>query len=195
MLFRSLRKSSLSSSLLIWTAVASTAMVGLWAVTAPLTQSVAVPGKLEPGGRVRQIDAPLGGLVDAVLVREGQRVRKGQPLIRFDLRAPRTALAAAESVLQRLRNENQVLRASLGEVSAAGLSLNQQRQLGSQQLDLSSKRQAAEEDLNKTNERARGLEASLGIARNIASRYRELASTASRSTRSFMGSPLWPFTH
>ena len=169
-----LRKSTLSSSLLIWTAVASTALVAVWAITAPLTQSVAVPGKLEPGGSVRQVDAPLGGLVDAVLVKEGQRVRQGQPLIRFDLRAPRNALASAESVRQRLSNENQVLRASLGEISAAGLSLNQQRQLGSQQLDLSSKRRAAEEDLNKATERARGLQASLDIARNIAGRYREL---------------------
>lgn len=169
-----LRKSTLSSSLLIWTALASTGLVAVWAIAAPLTQSVAVPGKLEPGGRVRQVDAPVGGLVDAVLVKEGQRVRQGQPLIRFDLRAPRNALASAESVRQRLSNENQVLRASLGEISAAGLSLNQQRQLGSQQLDLSSKRRAAEEDLNKASERARGLEASLDIARNIAGRYREL---------------------
>ena len=169
-----LRKSTLSSSLLIWTAVASTALVAVWAVTAPLTQSIAVQGKLEPGGRVRQVDAPLGGLVDAVLVREGQRVRQGQPLVRFDLRAPRNALASAESVRQRLSNENQVLRASLGEISAAGLSLNQQRQLGSQQLDLSSKRRAAQEERNKSTERLRGLEASLAIARNIAGRYREL---------------------
>ena len=159
-----LRKSTLSSSLLIWTAVASTALVAVWAVTAPLTQSIAVQGKLEPGGRVRQVDAPLGGLVDAVLVREGQRVRQGQPLVRFDLRAPRNALASAESVRQRLSNENQVLRASLGEISAAGLSLNQQRQLGSQQLDLSSKRRAAQEERNKSTERLRGLEASLAIA-------------------------------
>lgn len=169
-----LRKSTLSSSLLIWTAVASTALVAVWAVTAPLTQSIAVQGKLEPGGRVRQVDAPLGGLVDAVLVREGQRVRQGQPLVRFDLRAPRNALASAESVRQRLSNENQVLRASLGEISAAGLSLNQQRQLGSQQLDLSSKRRAAQEERNKSTERLRGLEASLAIARDIAGRYREL---------------------
>ena len=169
-----LRKSSLPSSLLIWTALAATALVGVWAVTAPLTQSVAVPGKLEPGGSVRQIDAPLGGLVDAVLVKEGQRVRQGQPLIRFDLRAPRSALTSAQAVRERLINENQVLRASLGEISAAGLSLNQQRQLGSQQLDLSSKRRASEEELNKSSERARGLEASLRIASDIVRRYQEL---------------------
>jgi hemolysin D len=170
-----LRKSSLPSSLLIWTVLTATGLVGVWAFAAPLTQSVAVPGKLEPGGSVRQLDAPLGGLVDAVLVKEGQRVRRGQPLIRFDLRAPRSALASAQAVRQRLLNENQVLRASLGEISAAGLSLNQQRQLGSQQIDLSSKRRAAEEDLNKANERARGLEASLRIATDIVRRYQELA--------------------
>jgi HlyD family secretion protein len=170
-----LRKSPLTSSLLIWTAVSATALVGIWAVLAPLSQSVAVAGKLEPGGSVRQVDAPLGGLVETVLVKEGERVRMGQPLIRFDLRAPRSALASAQAVRQRLLNENQVLRASLGEISAAGLSLNQRRQLGSQRLDLSSKRRAAEEDLHKAQERARGLEASLAIARDIARRYGDLA--------------------
>jgi hemolysin D len=170
-----LRKSPLTSSLLIWTTVSATALVGIWAVAAPLSQSVAVSGKLEPGGSVREVDAPLGGLVESVLVKEGQQVRAGQPLVRFDLRAPRSALASAQAVRQRLLNENQVLRASLGEVSAAGLSPNQRRQLGSQRLDLSSKRQAAEEDLNKASERARGLDASLAIARDIARRYGELA--------------------
>ena len=43
-----LRKSTLSSSLLIWTALASTGLVAVWAIAAPLTQSVAVCGRLMP---------------------------------------------------------------------------------------------------------------------------------------------------
>jgi hemolysin D len=176
-----LRKSPLTSSLLIWTGVTATALVAVWSVAAPLSQSVAVAGKLEPGGSVRPVDAPLGGLVEAVLVKEGERVRRGQPLIRFDLRAPRSALASAQAVRQRLLNENQVLRASLGEISPAGLSLNQQRQLSSQRQDLSSKRRAAEEAVLQAQERLRGLEAALAIARDIARRFRDLASTGAVS--------------
>lgn len=176
-----LRKTGLSSSLIIWTAVVFTGAGIVWAMVAPLSETVAVQGKLEPGSSVKRIDAPVPGVVEAVLVKEGAVVRFGQPLVRFDLREARSILAAAEEVRSRLQNEIQVYRASLGEVNGAGLSVNQRLQLDSQQTEISSKRRAAEEDLAKSRERLRGIEDTLATAENVAARYRDLSSSGAVS--------------
>ncbi len=84
------------------------------------------------------------GVVEEVLVKEGQAVTRGQPLIRFDLSKPRSELAAAESIRERLLNENLVARATLGEPTAtAGLTANQRRQLRDRARELSSRLGAA----------------------------------------------------
>lgn len=176
-----LRKSGLGSSLIIWSAVGFTGLVLVWAVVAPLDETVAVLGKLEPTSAVKRVDAPTPGVVQAVLVKEGQSVRFGQPLLRFDLREPRSVLAAALAIRSRLINENQVLRASLGEIDPSGLTSNQQLQLGSQQSELSSRNRAAQEDLNKSMERLKGLNLSLATAEDVARRYRQLATTGAVS--------------
>ncbi len=176
-----LRKTGLTSSLIIWTAVVFTGAGVVWAMVAPLSETVAVQGKLEPGSSVKRIDAPVPGVVEAVLVKEGVVVRFGQPLLRFDLREARSTLSAAEAVRSRLLNEIQVYRASLGEGNAAGLSANQRLQLDSQQTEISSKRRAAEEDLAKSRERLRGIQDTLATAENVASRYRDLSSSGAVS--------------
>ena len=108
-----LRKQRSGASVLVWTGIGGVALLGLWAVTAPLAETIAVEGKLEPRNSTKRVDAPVPGVVEAVLVKEGQAVRKGDPLVRFDLREPRSRLQAAESVRQRLLNENQIAAATL----------------------------------------------------------------------------------
>ncbi len=169
-----LRKSGLSSSAMVWSAVAITGAVVTWAVVAPLNETVAVQGKLQPISSVKRIDASVPGQVEAVLVSEGQRVEKGQPLLRFNLQEARSSLKAAQAVRGQLLNEIQIDRASLGEVDGLGLSPNQRRQLASQQSDIDSRRQAAQQDLLKSEARLRGQLATLATARNVANRYREL---------------------
>jgi len=169
-----LRKSNLSSSTLVWSAVAITGAVVIWAVVAPLNETVAVQGKLQPISSVKRIDAPVPGQVEAVLVKEGQRVNKGQPLLRFDLQEARSTLRAAQAVRSQLLNEIQIDRASLGEVDGRGLSPNQRRQLASQQSDIDSRRIAAQQDLLKSQARLNGVISTLATAENVANRYREL---------------------
>jgi HlyD family secretion protein len=90
-----------SSSVLVITAVGAVGAVGLWSITAPLAETIAVQGKLVPGSSTKRVDTPVPGVVEAVLVKEGQTVQKGDPLVRFDLRDPRSKLAAAEDVRAR----------------------------------------------------------------------------------------------
>ena len=170
-----LRKSRRGSRLLLWAGVGGVAALGLWSVTAPIAETIAVPGKLEPSSTVKDVDSPVPGVVEEVLVKEGQSVRKGQPLVRFDLREPRSKLAAAESIRERLLNENRVARATLGEEAAtAGLTANQQRQLRDRARELNSRLEVAREELAKSTARLAGYRDSLRIYTDIERRYQSL---------------------
>lgn len=177
-----LRKTRRSSSLLLWTAIGTTGAVTAWAFLAPLSETIAVQGKLEPGSSVKRVEAPVPGVIEAVLVKEGDTVRKGTPLIRFDLRDARSRLEATEAVRDRLANENRIYAATLGEPVALGsLTPNQLLQLESQAGKKQGEQQAALEELRKAQARLQGLSSSLENARNIESRYAALVSTGAVS--------------
>lgn len=166
-----LRRSDRSTSLVVWTAIGAVLTVVGWAVFAPLSETIAVEGKLQPGSKVKVIQAPVPGVIETVLVKDGESVRKGQDLLRFDLRDARSKLTAAQAIRDRLSNENQIMAASLGEARAKGLTANQRLQLDNQTVDLSSRREMAREDLRASQARVDGLRASLATARNINERF------------------------
>jgi len=55
-----------------------------WLALARTEEVVVAPGKLEPIGLVQDIRLPVGGVVEQVLVRNGQRVKQGELLLRLD---------------------------------------------------------------------------------------------------------------
>jgi len=177
-----LNRSQRSSTVLVWTAVGSVAGVVVWACTAPLSETIAVRGKLEPGSNTQRIDTPAPGVVEAVLVKEGQQVRKGEPLVRFDLREPRSKLSTSTSIRQRLINENEVAQATLGDAAAsARLSANQRRQLASQSEELATRIETARQQLLKAQVHLAGNQKDLETYRNIADRYASLVAQGAAS--------------
>ena len=73
--------------------LASTVMMSLvgvtlfgigWLAIAQTDEVVMAPGKLQPIGDVKTIQVPVGGVLQAMLVKEGQRVQQGQVLLRLD---------------------------------------------------------------------------------------------------------------
>jgi HlyD family secretion protein len=67
-----------------------------------------VQGQLEPIGDVKQIQLPIGGVVDKILVSNGQSVSKGQVLIQLDTQASSQQLSSVQS---RIKDKaRQVLR-------------------------------------------------------------------------------------
>jgi protease secretion system membrane fusion protein len=56
----------------------------LWAALAPLDEGVVAPGNVSIDTRRKPVQHLSGGIVREVLVREGQVVREGQPLLRLD---------------------------------------------------------------------------------------------------------------
>jgi len=117
-----------------------------------------------------------------VLVKEGQTVQKGQLLLRFDLRDASSRLRAAEQVRAKLVDENRIFAVALGDPQAvAGLSPNQQLQLRNQAVELTSRREAALQELRRSQARLSGSRVALTTALNISRRYEELSRTGAVS--------------
>jgi HlyD family type I secretion membrane fusion protein len=68
-----------------------------WAAFAPLDEGVPAPGVVSVESTRKRIDHLSGGLVERILVREGERVRSGQELIVLDEAQAKAALNAALS--------------------------------------------------------------------------------------------------
>jgi len=67
-----------------WTLIGGTGFALAWLVLAKTDEVVVAPGKLEPLGQVKTVQLPVGGVLEDMLVREGQQVSKGQVLLRLD---------------------------------------------------------------------------------------------------------------
>ena len=72
---------------------------GTWAATARLAGAVVASGQLRVTAQQQVVQHPDGGVVDEILVEEGDQVEGGQVLIRLDGQAKRSELAALEGQL------------------------------------------------------------------------------------------------
>ena len=92
---------------IVWLLIGTTGAAVAWLALAKTDEVVVAPGKLEPVGAVKTVQMPIGGVLDTILVRDGQRVKQGQLLLRLDNDATldrasslRQALAAKQAQLQ-----------------------------------------------------------------------------------------------
>ena len=67
-----------------WSLIGTTALGIGWLAIARTEEVVVATGKLDPIGNVKNVRIPPGGVVEAILVKNGQRVSKGEALIRLD---------------------------------------------------------------------------------------------------------------
>lgn len=101
------------SHAIIWSIVGVTSFAVIWACNATIDESVPVIGKLEPKGSVKEIQAPVGGVVANIHVQEGQRVKKGDVLVSFDRTVGLAKLRSLQQVRASLMRENQFYRSQL----------------------------------------------------------------------------------
>lgn len=85
------------------TAVVLFSTVGLWAATAPLAGAVIASGRIVVESNVRRIQHPSGGVVAEINVKDGDRVRAGDVLVRLDETHAKASLALIEIELRRLQ--------------------------------------------------------------------------------------------
>ena len=83
-----------------WTLMGVTVFGVGWLAIAKTEEIVTAPGKLEPLGVVKDIQMPVGGVVSQVLVKEGERVSKGQVLLRLDTETTRDRQQSIQKSIQ-----------------------------------------------------------------------------------------------
>ena len=70
-----------------WTLVGTTVFGVAWLALARTEEIVVAPGQLEPVGSVQDIQMPVGGVAESILVKEGDSVKAGQVLMKLDTEA------------------------------------------------------------------------------------------------------------
>ena len=75
---------------------------GAWSVLTTITGAVVAPGQLEVEQNRQIVQHPDGGVVEAILVTDGDTVKAGQPLIRLDGTQLHTELVIVEGQLYEL---------------------------------------------------------------------------------------------
>jgi len=86
---------------------------GYWAFTAPLAEAAIAPGLIKVEGSRRTIQHLEGGIVREILVRDGDRVKAGQLLIRLDDTQSGSSTATLHALRLALLAQDARLRAEL----------------------------------------------------------------------------------
>ncbi|WP_413359290.1 HlyD family secretion protein [Prochlorococcus sp. MIT 1201] len=140
-----LRQSNRWVTSITWGLIATTGLSISWLALAKTEEIVVAPGTLVPIGSVQEIQMQLGGIVSEILVKDGDRVKAGQALIKLD----------TEASAQRLRSINENL----------GLT---QRQLELKQLELDRYKRLNQDSIKTLNDK-------IVFEKEILERYRVLA--------------------
>jgi adhesin transport system membrane fusion protein len=84
-----------------------------WSTWAELEQVSRAPGQVIPSGRVQVIQSTDGGVIADILVREGERVRKGQRLVMLDQVKLKAAVAESQGKVASLMSSMARINAEL----------------------------------------------------------------------------------
>ena len=92
-----------------WTLIGTTVFGVAWLALARTEEIVVAPGQLEPIGSVQDIQMPVGGVADQILVQEGDRVKAGQVLMKLDTEASEEQRNSLEKTIK-LKQEQLTLK-------------------------------------------------------------------------------------
>ena len=83
-----------------WTLIGTTVFGVAWLALARTEEIVVAPGQLEPIGSVQDIQMPVGGVADQILVEEGDAVKAGQVLMKLDTEATEEQRLSLEKTIK-----------------------------------------------------------------------------------------------
>lgn len=104
----------------IWSRTIMLTLIGLacvgiaWAYFAKIEQVVPATGQLKPEGTVKDLQAPVNGVIREVFVKDGQRVNKGDLLLTFETVATVAQLESLNKIRSAVMRENQIYRRLMG---------------------------------------------------------------------------------
>ena len=105
-----LRQSPVWSRTIAWSIMGVAVFAIGWAAIAKIEQVVPAKGQLKPKGTVKEIQAPISGVVKTVEVEDGQKVKEGEPILIFDSEATEAQLQSLEKIRESLIQENKFYR-------------------------------------------------------------------------------------
>ncbi len=97
-----------------WGLMGTTAFGVGWLALAKTEEIVVATGKLDPMGSVKEIQMPVGGIAQSILVKEGDQVKAGQVLMKLDTESSSQKL---KSVSQNIELKQQQLKLKQIEMS------------------------------------------------------------------------------
>lgn len=138
----------------------------LWAALAPLDEGVVAPASVSIDTRRKTVQHLTGGIVREVLVREGQQVKEGQPLVLLDQGVAKANYEATRQRYLGLRAmQTRLLAEQAGatlqwppELVAAAQDPLVRQQMGNQQQLMASRRAALAAEVRAMQESIRGQE-------------------------------------
>ena len=87
------------SNLLLWLILGFVAVFVIWASVVKLDRTVHAFGRVVPSSRLQVLSNLEGGIVSEILVRAGDLVRRGQPLVRLDRTQAGAELGSSEATV------------------------------------------------------------------------------------------------
>jgi HlyD family secretion protein len=111
------QRSLASLRIIVWTLVGIATASITWATLAQIElqveQALSATGQLTTRGTIKEMQVPENKVVKAVFVKEGDRVKKGQPLVAFDSLTSYEKLKSLETERQLLVQQNRFYRRSI----------------------------------------------------------------------------------
>lgn len=92
-----LKQSRFWSRSILWVLMGVVTSTVIWANFTKIEEAVSAQGKLEPTGTVKEVQAPINGVVKEIHIKDGNSVKAGQTLLTLD---PTTALSQLKSLKQ-----------------------------------------------------------------------------------------------
>jgi HlyD family secretion protein len=139
-----------------WGLIGTTAFGVGWLCLAKTEEIVVATGKLDPLGAVKEIQMPVGGIADEILVEDGDRVIAGQVVMRLD----------TESSSQQLKSNLQSIISKEEQLKLKTYELKRYQQLNDEEVTM--------------------LSGKLKLENEILSRYQELAEQGASSELQFL---------
>ena len=120
------------NKVIIWTFVSFASFGLVWSLVARVDETVQTTGKLEPTGTTIDVKVPIGGVIDKILVTEGELVKKDQSLLELDTTAASSKLEALKRVKSQINADIVLSKIQLGAKEDIGsLTSNQKIKLNS----------------------------------------------------------------
>ena len=103
-----------ASNILLWAIVAFFAIFVVWAALTELDRTVHAQGRVIPSSRLQVVSNLEGGIVREILVKTGDMVKQGQPLVRMDKTLLGADLGTNQATVNALRMKIARLEAEIG---------------------------------------------------------------------------------